>query len=151
MTSPCVMAAMTYSRLVAQSANPHLRRLSLSGGILHHVIRWNVAFYGQRAQTVMEIKQFTCCDKTLTFPPKFDTLLEKDEMPSIGVTVINNCHKLILWLLKGHAFLKKGSMKKRHTCKCHKLHKLANETKKATEKERKKYRRECACKCRQPA
>ena len=29
-------------RLVPQSANPHLRRLSMSGDTLHHVIRWNV-------------------------------------------------------------------------------------------------------------
>jgi len=66
-----------------------------------------VAFYGRRDQKSMEIKQFTFCDKTLTFPPKFDTLLEKYEMPSIGAKVKHNCQKLILCLLKGHEFLKK--------------------------------------------
>jgi hypothetical protein len=34
--------ASTHTRLDAQSANPHLGRLSLSGDALHHVIRWNV-------------------------------------------------------------------------------------------------------------
>src|SRR5690349_12710128 len=69
------------SRLAPQSAEPLLQRLSLSGGILHHVIRWNGVLYGRRDQKITEIKQCTCCDKTLTFPPEFDTLLEKDEMP----------------------------------------------------------------------
>src|SRR5207247_3969538 len=31
-----------HTRLVSQPADPHLRRLSLSGDTLHHVIRWNV-------------------------------------------------------------------------------------------------------------
>src|SRR2546428_2899443 len=33
----------THSRLVPQSADPHLRRLSISGNSLYHVIRWNVS------------------------------------------------------------------------------------------------------------
>src|SRR5207248_10709797 len=36
----------THRRLVPQSADPHLRRLSLSGGSLYHVIRGNVTFSG---------------------------------------------------------------------------------------------------------
>src|SRR6266446_10950872 len=31
-----------HSRLVPQSADPHLRRLSISGDSFYHVIRWNV-------------------------------------------------------------------------------------------------------------
>src|SRR5262249_31331094 len=34
----------TDTRVVPQSANSHLGRLSLSGDALHHIIRWNVAF-----------------------------------------------------------------------------------------------------------
>jgi hypothetical protein len=34
----------TDTRLVPQSANPHFRRLPLSGDALHHEIRWNVGF-----------------------------------------------------------------------------------------------------------
>src|SRR2546425_5313699 len=32
----------TDTRLVPEPPDPHLGRLSLSGGILHHIIRWNV-------------------------------------------------------------------------------------------------------------
>jgi hypothetical protein len=35
-----------HTRLVSPPADPHLRRLALSGGTLHHVIRWNVAMPG---------------------------------------------------------------------------------------------------------
>jgi hypothetical protein len=38
--------ASTHTRQDAQSANPHLGRLSLSGDALHHVIRWNVCEIG---------------------------------------------------------------------------------------------------------
>src|SRR5215813_11733590 len=34
----------TDTRLVPEPPDPHLGRLSLSGGILHHIIRWNVDF-----------------------------------------------------------------------------------------------------------
>src|SRR5262249_56218462 len=30
------------ARLVPQCPNPHLRRLPMSGDMLHHIIRWNV-------------------------------------------------------------------------------------------------------------
>src|SRR4029450_155043 len=33
------------TRLVPQPADPHLRGLSLSGDMFHHVIRWNVIFF----------------------------------------------------------------------------------------------------------
>jgi hypothetical protein len=35
---------ITYSRLAPQSANPHLRRLSLHDDIFHLYMRWNVEF-----------------------------------------------------------------------------------------------------------
>ena len=38
--------ARTDTRLVSESANSHLGRLSLSGDALHHIIRWNVEFSG---------------------------------------------------------------------------------------------------------
>src|ERR671925_1762936 len=41
----------SHTRLVSQSADPHLRRLSLSGDTLHHVIRWNVKKSGGKVQS----------------------------------------------------------------------------------------------------
>src|SRR5258708_31094569 len=34
----------THGRLVPQSADPHIRRLSMSDAALYHVIRWSVLF-----------------------------------------------------------------------------------------------------------
>src|SRR5262245_57250732 len=40
------------TRLVAQSPNPHFRRLSPSGDPLHYIIRWNVGGGAIRLSTV---------------------------------------------------------------------------------------------------
>ncbi len=39
--------ATTHNRLIAQSANPHLRRLSMNVDTFHHVIRWNLIYPGR--------------------------------------------------------------------------------------------------------
>ena len=55
----------------------------------------------------MEVKIFYYCNQCLTFLSTFDTTLEKDQMLPIGSKVKHDCPKLILWLLKGHAYWKR--------------------------------------------